>query len=64
MAEEMKRTEIRGRQICKEHTAVVSIKMTRVLAAKTGERWFLPGIEKDDYSGLTWQMTWNGSGDE
>lgn len=38
MAEEMKRTEIRGRQICKEYTAVVSLKMMRVLAAKTRER--------------------------
>ena len=64
MAEEMKRTEIRGRQIHKEHMAVVSLKMMRVLAAKMRERWFLPGIGKDDYSGLTWQMTWNGSGDE
>lgn len=57
MAEEMKRTEIRGGQICKEPMAVVSLKMMTVLAAKMRERWFLPRIEKDDYSGLTWQMT-------
>lgn len=57
MAEEMKRTEIRGSQICKEPTAVVSLKMMTVLAAKMRERWFFSGIEKDDYLRLTWQMT-------
>ena len=64
MAEEMKRTEIRGSQIRKEPTAVVSLEMMAVLAAKMRERWFSSGIEKDDYLRLTWQMTWDGSGNE